>query len=433
MSAIKTIRGREILDSRGNPTVEVDVILKDGAFGRASVPSGASTGRHEAVELRDGDPKRFGGKGVLKAVANVNEVIAEQIIGMDARDQQAIDQAMIDLDGTPNKGKLGANAILGVSLAVAKAAAASAGLPLYSYMGGVLARVMPVPMMNIINGGAHANNAIDFQEFMVMPVAASSMAEAIRMGSEVFHSLRQLLAKGGYSTSVGDEGGFAPDLPGTRPALDIIMQAIEKAGYKPGEDFWLAMDVASTELYHDGHYVLSGAKGGKGVEMDAAGMVDFLEGLVDEYPILSIEDGMAEDDWEGWVMLTERLGKRVQLVGDDLFVTNPERLANGIEMGAANAILIKVNQIGTLSETLEAVDLAHKAGYRAVISHRSGETEDTFISDLAVATSCGQIKTGSLSRSERTAKYNQLLRIEEQLGTQARYAGGTVLMRPVGV
>jgi len=432
MSIIKSIKGREILDSRGNPTVEVDVILEDGAFGRAAVPSGASTGRHEAVELRDGDPKRFGGKGVLKAVANVNGPIAECVVGMDARDQQAIDQAMIDLDGTPNKGRLGANAILGVSLAVAKAAAASAGLPLYSYMGGVLARVMPVPMMNIINGGAHANNAIDFQEFMVMPVAATSMAEAIRMGSEVFHALQKLLEEGGYSTSVGDEGGFAPDLPGTRPALDVIMQSIEKAGYKPGEHFWLAMDVASTEFYRDGMYRMSGARGGKGVELDAAGMVDFLEQLVNEYPILSIEDGMAEDDWEGWVMLTERLGNRVQLVGDDLFVTNPERLANGIEMGAANAILIKVNQIGTLSETLEAVDLAHKAGYRAIISHRSGETEDTFISDLAVATSCGQIKTGSLSRAERTAKYNQLLRIEEELRTQARYAGGTVLMHPVG-
>ncbi len=433
MSNIKSITGREILDSRGNPTVEVDVILEDGAFGRASVPSGASTGKHEAVELRDGDANRFGGKGVLKAVANINDVIARQVIGMDARDQQAIDQAMIDLDGTPNKGKLGANAILGVSLAVAKAAAASAGLPLYSYMGGVLARVMPVPMMNIINGGAHANNAIDFQEFMIMPVAAGSMADAIRMGSEVFHALQKLLEEGGYSTSVGDEGGFAPDLPGTRPALDLIMQSIEQAGYKPGEDFWLAMDVASTEFYYDGMYRMSGARGGQGLELDAAGMVEYLEKLVDEYPILSIEDGMAEDDWDGWVMLTQRLGNRVQLVGDDLFVTNPERLANGIEMGAANAILIKLNQIGTLSETFEAVDLAHKAGYRAIISHRSGETEDTFISDLAVATSCGQIKTGSLSRAERTAKYNQLLRIEEELRTQARYAGGTVLMHPVGI
>ena len=430
MSKIERIIGREILDSRGNPTVEVDVFLEDGAFGRAAVPSGASTGRHEAVELRDGDPARFGGKGVLQAVGNVNGIIANALVGMDARDQQAIDQAMIDLDGTPNKGKLGANAILGVSLAVAKAAAASAGLPLYSYMGGVLARIMPVPMMNIINGGAHANNSIDFQEFMVMPVAASSMSDAVRMGSEVFHALQKLLDEGNYSTSVGDEGGFAPELPGTRPALNLIMQAIEKAGYKPGEDFWLAMDVASTEFYEDGKYRLKGARGGQGLELDAAGMVDYLEELVNEYPILSIEDGMAEDDWDGWKMLTERLGRRVQLVGDDLFVTNPQRLAQGIEMGAGNAILIKVNQIGTLSETLEAVDLAHKAGYRAVISHRSGETEDTFISDLAVATSCGQIKTGSLSRSERTAKYNQLLRIEEGLGSQARYAGEMVLKHP---
>ncbi len=430
MSKIERIIGREILDSRGNPTVEVDVFLEDGAFGRAAVPSGASTGRHEAVELRDGDLARFGGKGVLQAVGNVNGIIANALVGMDARDQQAIDQAMIDLDGTPNKGKLGANAILGVSLAVAKAAAASAGLPLYSYMGGVLARIMPVPMMNIINGGAHANNSIDFQEFMVMPVAASSMSDAVRMGSEVFHALQKLLDEGNYSTSVGDEGGFAPELPGTRPALNLIMQAIEKAGYKPGEDFWLAMDVASTEFYEDGKYRLKGARGGQGLELDAAGMVDYLEELVNEYPILSIEDGMAEDDWDGWKMLTERLGRRVQLVGDDLFVTNPQRLAQGIEMGAGNAILIKVNQIGTLSETLEAVDLAHKAGYRAVISHRSGETEDTFISDLAVATSCGQIKTGSLSRSERTAKYNQLLRIEEGLGSQARYAGEMVLKHP---
>ncbi len=431
MSKVERIIGREILDSRGNPTVEVDVFLEDGAFGRAAVPSGASTGRHEAVELRDGDAERFGGKGVLQAVANVNEAIAARVVGMDARDQQAIDQAMIDLDGTPNKGRLGANAILGVSLAVAKAAAASAGLPLYSYMGGVLARVMPVPMMNIINGGAHANNSIDFQEFMIMPVRTDSMAEAVRMGTEVFHALMKLLEAGNYSTSVGDEGGFAPDLPGTRPALDLIMQAIERAGYGPGEDFWLAMDVASTEFHRDGMYRMKGARGGQGLELDAAGMVDYLEELVNEYPILSIEDGMAEDDWEGWRLLTQRLGDRVQLVGDDLFVTNPQRLADGIEMGAANAILVKVNQIGTLSETLEAVDLAHKAGYRAIISHRSGETEDTFISDLAVATSCGQIKTGSLSRAERTAKYNQLLRIEEQLGSQARYAGKTVLMRPV--
>ncbi len=431
MSKVERIIGREILDSRGNPTVEVDVILEDGAFGRAAVPSGASTGRHEAVELRDGDAERFGGKGVLQAVANVNEAIAARVVGMDARDQQAIDQAMIDLDGTPNKGRLGANAILGVSLAVAKAAAASAGLPLYSYMGGVLARIMPVPMMNIINGGAHANNSIDFQEFMIMPVRADSMAEAVRMGTEVFHALMKLLEAGNYSTSVGDEGGFAPDLPGTRPALDLIMQAIERAGYGPGEDFWLAMDVASTEFHRDGMYRMKGARGGQGLELDALGMVDYLEELVNEYPILSIEDGMAEDDWEGWRHLTRRLGDRVQLVGDDLFVTNPQRLADGIEMGAANAILVKVNQIGTLSETLEAVDLAHKAGYRAIISHRSGETEDTFISDLAVATSCGQIKTGSLSRAERTAKYNQLLRIEEQLGSQARYAGKTVLMRPV--
>ncbi len=429
MSAIKTIKAREILDSRGNPTVEVDVILEDGSFGRAAVPSGASTGAHEAVELRDGDPGRYGGKGVLRAVTAVNGEIFEHLRGMDARDQIAIDNAMIDLDGTKNKGRLGANAILGVSLAVAKAAAASAGLPLYAYIGGPHARIMPVPMMNIINGGAHADNPIDFQEFMIVPVSAPSMHEAVRMGAEVFHALKAALKKGLYNTNVGDEGGFAPNLAGTRKALDFIMEAIEAAGYKPGEDIWLALDAASTEFYRDGVYHMSGEETHI---LDSHGMVDYLESLVDQYPIFSVEDGMAEDDWGGWQELTQRIGDRVQLVGDDLFVTNTERLAEGIRLDAANAILVKVNQIGTLTETLDAVEMAHKAAFRAVMSHRSGETEDATIADLAVAANCGQIKTGSMSRSDRMAKYNQLLRIEEELGSQAQYAGRSVLKKPQG-
>ncbi len=425
MSAIASIHGREILDSRGNPTVEVDVILEDGSMGRAAVPSGASTGAHEAVELRDGDPGRYYGKGVQKAVAAVNTEIAERLRGMDARDQIAIDHAMIALDGTRNKGRLGANAILGVSLAVAKAAAASAGMPFYFYVGGPHAHIMPVPMMNILNGGAHADNPIDFQEFMIMPVSAPSLREAVRMGAEVFHALRAALKKGLYNTNVGDEGGFAPDLSGTHEALDFIMQAIEAAGYRPGEDIWLALDAAATEFYKDGTYHLRGAETHV---LDSHGMVDYLESLVDQYPILSIEDGMAEDDWTGWQELTQRIGHRVQLVGDDLFVTNTERLAEGIRLDVANAILVKVNQIGTLTETLDAVEMAHKAGYRAIISHRSGETEDVTIADLAVATNSGQIKTGSLSRSDRVAKYNQLMRIEEMLGDQAQYAGRSVLV-----
>ncbi len=430
MTEITDIHAREIIDSRGNPTVEVDVILEDGSFGRAAVPSGASTGAHEAVELRDGDDKRYMGKGVLKAVAAVNGEIADALTGVDARDQLTIDSLMIDLDGTPNKGRLGANAILGVSLAVAKAAADSCGLPLYAYIGGPYAHVMPVPMMNIINGGAHADNPIDFQEFMIAPVSAPTMADAVRMGAEVFHALKSALKKGGYNTNVGDEGGFAPDLAGTRAALDFIMKAIEEAGYKAGDDVWLAMDAASTEFYHDGAYHMTSGEGGKEKKsLDSAAMVDYLEALVNDYPIFSIEDGMAEDDWEGWRELTARLGGRVQLVGDDLFVTNSERLARGMETGAANSILVKVNQIGTLSETLEAVEMAHRAAMTAVMSHRSGETEDATIADLAVATNCGQIKTGSLSRSDRTAKYNQLIRIEEELGHQARYAGKSVLRR----
>ena len=426
MPAISRIHGREILDSRGNPTVEVDVVLEDGAMGRASVPSGASTGAHEAVELRDGDPDRYNGKGVLKAVAAVNGEIADKLVGMEATEQRAVDEVMIALDGTRNKGRLGANAILGVSLAVAHAAAASLGQPLYAYIGGPQAHLMPVPMMNIINGGAHADNAIDFQEFMIMPVAAPSLREAVRMGAEVFHALQKALAKGGYNTNVGAEGGFAPDLPGTRAALDYIMAAIRDTGLEPGREMWLAMDAASTEFYADGVYRIRRRDGV--AELDSAGMVEYLAGLVADYPILSIEDGMAEDDWEGWKALTRRLGETVQLVGDDLFVTNVERLARGIEEGAGNAILVKVNQIGTLTETLQAVEMAHKAAYRAVMSHRSGETEDVTIADLAVATNCGQIKTGSLSRSDRVAKYNQLMRIEEQLGRQAQYAGAAVLM-----
>ncbi len=424
MTAIKKIHGREILDSRGNPTVEVDVTLENGVMGRAAVPSGASTGAHEAVELRDGDDHRFGGKGVLRAVTAINGEIFENIAGMDARDQLAIDSALIDLDGTRNKSRLGANALLGVSLAVARAAAASSGLPLYAYLGGPHAHVLPVPMMNILNGGAHADNPINFQEFMIAPVNAPSMREAVRMGTEVFHALKAALKKGHYNTNVGDEGGFAPDIASIQKALDFIIEAIEAAGYKPGGDIWIALDPAATEFYEDGVYHMSG---GKTRLLDSKGMVDYLEKLVNDYPIYSIEDGLAEDDWEGWQQLTQRIGDKVQLVGDDLFVTNSERLAYGIEKDAANAILVKLNQIGTLSETFDAIEMAHKAGYRAVISHRSGETEDTTIADLAVATNSGQIKTGSLCRSERIAKYNRLIRIEEQLGGQAAYAGKSVL------
>src|SRR5512134_2951187 len=418
MTAIVDIIGREILDSRGNPTVEVDVVLEDGSIGRAAVPSGASTGAHEAVELRDGDKKRYLGKGVLGAVEAVNGEIQDAIGGLEGSDQTRIDEIMIALDGTANKARLGANAILGVSLAVAKAAAAEAGLPLYRYVGGTQARTLPVPMMNIINGGAHADNPIDFQEFMIMPVAADSMAEAIRWGAECFHALKAQLKAAGHNTNVGDEGGFAPNLKSAEDALDFIMKAIEKAGFKPGEQVALALDTASTEFFKNGQYNMEG----EGKVLDSAGMVALYSKLVSSYPILSIEDGMAEDDWDGWKALTRAIGDRVQLVGDDLFVTNPARLSTGIDRGIANAILIKVNQIGTLTETLEAVEIAHKAGYRAVMSHRSGETEDTTIADLAVATNCGRIKPGSLSRSDRLAKYNQLLRIEEALGSSAKYA-----------
>jgi enolase len=422
MTAIIDIVAREILDSRGNPTVEVDVLLEDGSFGRAAVPSGASTGAHEAVELRDGDA-RYGGKGVIKAVENVEGEIFEALAGMDAEDQRRIDQMMIELDGTENKARLGANAMLGVSLAVAKAAADVQGVPLYRYVGGMNARILPTPMMNVINGGAHADNPIDFQEFMIMPVGAPSFSEALRCGAEIFHSLKSRLKADGLNTNVGDEGGFAPNLNSAEQALDVLMAAIEKAGYTPGEDVALALDVASTEFFKDGKYVLEGA----GVTHDSAGFAQYLEELVGKYPIVSIEDGMAEDDWDGWKALTERVGDHCQLVGDDLFVTNPDRLARGIEMGAANAILVKVNQIGTLSETLDAVDLAMGSGYGAVMSHRSGETEDSTIADLAVATNCGQIKTGSLARSDRTAKYNQLLRIESLLGETGIYAGDSGL------
>ena len=425
MSAIIDIHAREILDSRGNPTVEVDVVLESGVMGRAAVPSGASTGAHEAVELRDGDKGRYGGKGVLKALESVNGEIYDALSGMDAEDQVVLDKTMIDLDGTPNKARLGANAILGVSLAVAKAAAEEAGLPLYRYVGGAFASVLPVPMMNIINGGAHADNPIDIQEFMIMPVGAPTCADAIRMGSEVFQALKKQLKDAGHNTNVGDEGGFAPNLKSAEQALDFIMQAIEKAGYKPGDDVALALDSASTEFFKNGKYEMEGAK----KSFDQKAMVKFYAKLLKSYPILSIEDGFAEDDLEGWEMMTDELGGKVQLVGDDLFVTNPARLAMGIEKGLANSILVKVNQIGTLSETLEAVDLAHKSGYTAVMSHRSGETEDSIIADLAVATNCGQIKTGSLSRSDRLAKYNQLIRIEEELGSAARYAGKAILKR----
>ncbi len=425
MTAITDIHAREILDSRGNPTIEVDVILESGGFGRAAVPSGASTGAHEAVELRDGDKKRYLGKGVLKAVEAVNGEIYDALSGMDAEEQLVIDRTMIELDGTKNKGRLGANAILGVSLAVAKAAAEECGQPLWRYVGGAHAHILPVPMMNIINGGAHADNPIDIQEFMILPVTAPSIADAVRMGAEVFHALKAALKKAGHNTNVGDEGGFAPALKSTNQALDFVMKAIEDAGYKPGEEVALALDSASTEFFKDGKYVLAGEK----KTLDAKGMVKYYAKLVDGYPIVSIEDGMAEDDFEGWKLLTDTLGGKVQLVGDDLFVTNPERLADGIKGGLANAILVKVNQIGTLSETLEAVEMAHKAGYRAVMSHRSGETEDSTIADLAVATNCGQIKTGSLSRSDRLAKYNQLIRIEEELGPVAAFGGRAALKR----
>ncbi|MDO5703981.1 MAG: phosphopyruvate hydratase [Paracoccus sp. (in: a-proteobacteria)] len=423
MTAIIDIFAREILDSRGNPTVEVDVTLEDGTMGRAAVPSGASTGAHEAVEKRDGDKDRYLGKGVLEAVASVNGEIAENLIGEDATEQQTIDALMIDLDGTPNKGRLGANAILGVSLAVAKAAAAATNLPLYRYVGGTGARLLPVPMMNIINGGEHADNPIDIQEFMIMPVSADNIRDAIRMGAEVFHTLKKELSAAGLATGVGDEGGFAPNLSSTRDALDFILRAVEKAGYAPGDDIMLALDCASTEYFKDGRYVLSG----EGKTLTAAENVDYLAALCADYPILSIEDGCAEDDWDGWALLTERLGGKVQLVGDDLFVTNPDRLAEGIARGCGNSLLVKVNQIGTLSETLDAVRMADRAGYTSVMSHRSGETEDATIADLAVATNCGQIKTGSLARSDRLAKYNQLIRIEEMLGETAEYAGRSIL------
>ena len=423
MTAISDIHAREILDSRGNPTVEVDVVLAGGARGRAAVPSGVSTGSHEAVELRDGDAGRYGGKGVLKALEAVNGEIFDALSGMDARGQEAIDQTMIDLDGSVDKGRLGANAILGVSLAVAKAAAAAVGLPLYRYVGGVHARTLPTPMMNLINGGAHADNALDIQEFMIVPAGAATLAEAVRAGAEVFHALGKQLKDQGHAVAVGDEGGFAADLAGAEAALDAIVRAIEGAGWRPGEDVSLALDAAATEFFEDGVYALAG----EGKKLDAAGMVAYYEDLVGRYPIVSIEDGMAEDDWDGWAALTAALGDKVRLVGDDLFATNPARLADGVARGVANAILVKVNQIGTLSETLETIEHARRAGYAVVISHRSGETEDATIADLAVATNCGLIKTGSLARSDRLAKYNQLLRIEEELGPAARYAGGAAL------
>jgi enolase len=425
MAAILDIIGREILDSRGNPTIEVDVILEDGTLGRAAVPSGASTGAHEAVELRDGDKNRYGGKGVLKAIAAVNGEIAEALVGQDATEQVTIDMALVELDGTPNKARLGANAILGTSLAVAKAAAEATGQPLYRYVGGTGARVLPVPMMNIINGGEHADNPIDIQEFMIMPVSAGSIREAVRMGAKVFHVLKKELHAAGFATGVGDEGGFAPDLKSTREALDFILKSIEKAGYRPGEDIVLALDCAATEYFKDGNYVISG----EGKTLTPQANVGYLSALVADYPIVSVEDGCAEDDWEGWRLLTKELGEKVQLVGDDLFVTNPERLSRGIEESCGNSLLVKVNQIGTLTETLDAVEMAHRARMTCVMSHRSGETEDATIADLAVATNCGQIKTGSLARSDRLAKYNQLIRIEEMLAESARYAGRSVLRR----
>ncbi|WP_036283496.1 phosphopyruvate hydratase [Methylocystis sp. ATCC 49242] len=419
MTEIIDIHAREILDSRGNPTVEVDVTLEDGSSGRAAVPSGASTGAHEAVEKRDGDPKRYLGKGVLQAVDNVNDEIAGALLGLDAEDQVSIDETMIKLDGTPNKARLGANAILGVSLAVAKAAAEASALPLYRYVGGVQARVLPTPMMNIVNGGVHADNPIDFQEFMIMPTGADSVREGIRWGAEIFHTLKSALKKAGLATSVGDEGGFAPNLPSAEAALDFIMKAIETAGFKPGIDVHLASDCAATEFFKDGKYVYEG----EGVTRTIDEQVAYLAKLASAYPIVSIEDGMSEDDWEGWKKLTDAIGKKVQLVGDDLFVTNVSRLSQGVKTGTANSILVKVNQIGSLTETISAVDMAHRAGYTSVMSHRSGETEDSTIADLAVALNCGQIKTGSLARSDRTAKYNQLIRIEEELGDAAVYAG----------
>jgi enolase len=425
MPAIVDITAREILDSRGNPTVEADVYLDSGAMGRAAVPSGASTGAHEAVELRDGDKTRYGGKGVQKAIEHIETEILETIAGMEATDQIDIDSAMLDLDGTPNKGRLGANAILAVSLAVAKAAAHELGLPLYRYVGGVFARTLPVPMMNILNGGKHADNPIDIQEFMIQPIAAPTLADAVRMGSEVFQTLKKGLHDAGHNTNVGDEGGFAPNLKSADEALAFIAKAVEKAGYRLGEEITFALDPASTEFFKDGKYHLEG----EGKVLDGEGIVKYYADLCSRYPIVSIEDGCAEDDWDTWKLLTDTIGKTVQLVGDDLFVTNPERLRLGIERGSANAILIKVNQIGTLTETLEAVETAHRAGWNAVMSHRSGETEDNTIADLAVATNCGQIKTGSLARSDRTAKYNQLIRIEGELGTAARYAGRTILRR----
>ena len=423
MSTIIDIHAREIIDSRGNPTVEVDVILEDGTMGRAAVPSGASTGAYEAVEKRDGDKKRYKGKGVLEACAAVNGEIAEALVGIDATEQVEIDEVMIELDGTENKSRLGANAILGVSLASAKAAADYCAQPLYRYVGGTSARVLPVPMMNIINGGEHADNPIDIQEFMIMPVAADNIREAVRMGSEVFHTLKGELTAAGLSTGIGDEGGFAPNISSTRDALDFVLKSIEKAGYKPGEEIYLALDCAATEYYKDGKYVLSG----EGKTLTSAENVDYLSALVADYPIISIEDGMSEDDWEGWAALTATLGDKIQLVGDDLFVTNPARLAEGITRKSANSMLVKVNQIGTLTETMKAVDMAHRAGFTNVMSHRSGETEDATIADLAVATNCGQIKTGSLARSDRLAKYNQLIRIEEALGETATYAGRSIL------
>ena len=424
MTAIIDIHARQILDSRGNPTVEVDVLLDDGSFGRAAVPSGASTGAHEAVERRDRDTARWGGKGVDEAVDAVNDEITDKVLGMDAEDQADLDRAMIELDGTENKGRLGANAILGVSLAVAKAAAEARGLPLYRYVGGVSAHVLPVPMMNIINGGEHADNPIDFQEFMIVPVGAASLSEAVRCGSEIFHTLKKGLSEKGLSTSVGDEGGFAPNIGSTTEALDFIMASIEKAGYRPGDDVMLALDCAATEFFKNGKYYISG----EGRILDSHEMAEYLADLTRRYPIFSVEDGMAEDDWTGWKALTDLIGDKVQLVGDDLFVTNPKRLKKGITDGVANSLLVKVNQIGTLTETLEAVSMAQRAGYTAVMSHRSGETEDTTIADLAVATNCGQIKTGSLARSDRLAKYNQLIRIEEELGDAGRYAGRDIVM-----
>ncbi|MEZ8014245.1 MAG: phosphopyruvate hydratase [Ascidiaceihabitans sp.] len=423
MSIIIDIHAREILDSRGNPTVEVDVILEDGTMGRAAVPSGASTGAHEAVEKRDGDKSRYFGKGVLEACNAVNGEIAENLVGMDATEQVEIDSMMIELDGTKNKSRLGANAILGVSLAVAKAAADFTSQPLFRYVGGTSARMLPVPMMNIINGGEHADNPIDIQEFMIMPVSASNIRDAVRMGSEVFHTLKGELSAAGLSTGIGDEGGFAPNISSTRDALDFILKSIEKAGYKPGEDIYLALDCAATEYYKDGNYVMAG----EGKTLSSAENAAYLAALANDYPIISIEDGMAEDDWDGWKALTDLIGDKVQLVGDDLFVTNPERLAEGIKRGSANSMLVKVNQIGTLTETLQAVEMAHRAGFTNVMSHRSGETEDATIADLAVATNCGQIKTGSLARSDRLAKYNQLIRIEEALGETAQYAGRSIL------